>query len=81
MKTSYNVTQPTEHEHETFFRLGQRIRACRRERKLTLEDLASSIGATSASLRTWELGSPPKLLFLIRISEVFGLTLEELVFG
>lgn len=81
MKTSYNVTQPTEREFEIFHQLGQRIRIYREDRGITQKSLASSIGATAATVGTWEVGSPPRLLFLLRIADLFDLTLEELVFG
>lgn len=62
--------------------LGERIAALRSEKKLSLEDLAEKLNVSRQSVSKWETGaSVPELDKLLLLSEVFGLSLDQLVKG
>ena len=58
---------------------GARIRALRRERGMTQEDLAEAIGMSDRTVRNIERGSHPTTLATIgRLAEALGLPVKEL---
>jgi len=60
--------------------LGQRIRRLRRERSLTLQQVAQVLGVTRACVSKWETGaSQPDLTRLGELAGVLGLSTGELV--
>ena len=60
--------------------LGNTILRLRTERNLSQEELASALGVSRQSISKWETnGSTPELEKLIKLSEVFGVSLDELV--
>lgn len=62
--------------------LGENIIRLRTEKRLTQEELADLLGVSRQSVSKWESGaSVPELDKLIRLSEVFDITVDELVKG
>ena len=62
--------------------LGENIVWLRTEKRLTQEELADLLGVSRQSVSKWESdASVPELDKLIRLSEVFGITVDELVKG
>ena len=62
--------------------LGQRIYRHRRANGLSQEDLAESLNVSRQSVSKWETdGSTPDLDKMVALSELFGITLDELVKG
>lgn len=62
--------------------LGERIRALRLERKLTLQQVADVFGITRASVAGWERGdSRPDQDKLSRLARTLGTTVEYLLTG
>ena len=62
--------------------LGEKLSKLRKEYNYTQEQLADILGVTRQSISKWETdGSIPDLDRLIRLSEIFGVTLDELVKG
>lgn len=62
--------------------LGERIRALRLERKLTLQQVADVFGITRASVAGWERGdSRPDQDKLSRLARSLGTTVEYLLTG
>lgn len=60
--------------------LGQRIRQVRRERSLTLQEVAQVLGVTRACVSKWETGATqPDLKRLGELAAVLGLSTGELV--
>jgi transcriptional regulator with XRE-family HTH domain len=60
--------------------LGQRIRQLRREKSLTLQQVAQVLGVTRACVSKWETGaSEPDLTRLGELAAVLGLSTGELV--
>ena len=60
--------------------LGQRIRQLRREKSLTLQQVAQVLGVTRACVSKWETGaSQPDLTRLGELAAVLGLSTGELV--
>ena len=60
--------------------LGQRIYKYRIEKKLSQTDLANALDVSRQSISKWETnGSVPELDKLVKLSELFGVTLDELV--
>ena len=60
--------------------LGARIAALRAERKLSQGDLAEKLNVSRQSVSKWETDtSVPELDKLILLSELFGVTIDELV--
>lgn len=61
---------------------GERICRLRTARGLSQEELAAELQVSRQSVSKWETGgSVPELDKLLRLSEVFGVTLDELVKG
>ena len=62
--------------------LGKTILALRKSKNVTQEDLAAELGVTAAAVSKWENDSAvPDLDKLIKMSTVFGVSLDTLVFG
>lgn len=62
--------------------LGENIIRLRTEKRLTQEELADLLGVSRQSVSKWESdASVPELDKLIRLSEVFDITMDELVKG
>lgn len=60
--------------------LGQRIRQLRREKSLTLQQVAQALGVTRACVSKWETGATqPDLTRLGELAAVLGLSTGELV--
>lgn len=62
--------------------LGENIRTLRAERSLSQNDLAEALDVSRQSVSKWETdGAVPDLDKLVKMSELFGVTLDELVKG
>ena len=62
--------------------LGTTINRLRAEKKLSQGDLADALGVSRQSISKWETdASVPELDKLIKLSQLFGVTLDELVTG
>ena len=62
--------------------LGERIRSLRTERNMSQNDLAESLKVSRQSISKWETdGATPDLDKLVSMSEIFGITLDELIKG
>lgn len=62
--------------------LGSRIFALRTEKRMSQDDLAGALGVSRQSVSKWENGeSVPELENLVQMSELFGVSLDELVKG
>ena len=60
--------------------LGRRIYAYRTKRNLSQGDLADALGVSRQSVSKWETSNAtPDLDKLVKLSELFGITLDELV--
>ena len=60
--------------------LGQRLRQLRKEKSLTLQQVADALGVTRACVSKWETGrSEPDLGSIDSIGAVFGFTASELL--
>jgi len=63
-------------------RLGERIYKLRTENEMSQGDLAEALKVSRQSLSKWETnGSVPELDKLVKLSEVFGVSLDELIIG
>lgn len=57
-----------------------KLKEIRRQKGMTAEDVAKEIGVTQAAVTNWETGSRrPNLDMLIKLTEVFGCTADELL--
>ena len=62
--------------------LGQNIHRLRTKQNLSQGDLADALGVSRQSISKWETdGAVPELEKLIKLSSLFGVTLDELVHG
>ena len=62
--------------------LGERIYKLRTEKEMSQGDLADALEVSRQSISKWETnGSVPELDKLIKLSEIFGISLDELVTG
>ena len=62
--------------------LGERIYILRTEKEMSQEDLAVALEVSRQSISKWETnGSVPALDKLVKLSEIFGVSLDELVTG
>lgn len=60
-------------------KIGEKIRAKRRERGLTQEELANILGVTKAAVSKWENeDSYPDITLLPLIAQIFHITMDEL---
>lgn len=62
--------------------VGQRLKARRNELELTQDYVAVELGITRQTMSNWENGrSYPDIERIIRLSEIYGLSLDELLKG
>ena len=62
--------------------LPKQIRKFRENLHLSQEELAEKCGVSRQAVAKWERGeSTPEVLKLVQLSQVFGITLDELVLG
>lgn len=62
--------------------LPKQIRKFRANLHLSQEELAEKCGVSRQAVAKWESGeSTPEVLKLVQLSQVFGITLDELVLG
>ncbi len=62
--------------------LGERIYKLRTEKEMSQGDLADTLEVSRQSISKWETnGSVPELDKLIKLSEIFGVSLDELITG
>ncbi|MCR4562539.1 MAG: helix-turn-helix domain-containing protein [Bacilli bacterium] len=62
---------------ETF---GQRLARLRKEREMTQSDIADNVGVTSQAVSKWENDqASPDIDILIKLSEIFNISLDELL--
>ena len=60
--------------------IGDKIRACRKAKKLTQEQLAEYLNISSQAVSKWETGlSAPDIDMLPRLAVFFGVTVDELL--
>ena len=60
--------------------LAENIRAFRKERRLTQEQLAEAMGVTVGSVYKWETGQTiPELSMLVEIADFFGISMDVLL--
>jgi len=60
--------------------IGGRIRELRRERGLTQTEFADMLYVSFQAVSNWERGvAPPELENIIRIAEIFGVTVDSLL--
>jgi transcriptional regulator with XRE-family HTH domain len=60
--------------------LGQRLRQLRKEKSLTLQQVADALGVTRACVSKWETGrSEPDLGSIDAVGAIFGITASELL--
>lgn len=59
--------------------IGERITKFRKEKGMTQEDLASTIGVSAQSVSKWENNmTMPDIMLLPLLSDIFGITIDEL---
>ena len=62
--------------------LGERFAAARKSKRLTQDDLAKYLDVTPQAISKWENNlSCPDILLLPKISEILGISIEELLTG
>ena len=62
--------------------LGERIYKLRTEKEMSQGDLADALEVSRQSISKWETnGSVPELDKLVKLSELFGVSLDELITG
>ncbi len=62
--------------------LGARLQKLRRQASMSQQELADQLHVSRQSISKWELGTAtPDLDNLVRLSELFGVSLDELVLG
>lgn len=62
--------------------IANNIRTLREKRKMSLEGVARRIGVSKSAVQKWEAGKTyPHILSIIEMCELFGVSLEEIVFG
>ena len=60
--------------------LGLKVKSIRKEKKLTLQELAYSIGKDHQSIYRLEIGAiNPSFLYLLEISKGLGISVSELL--
>jgi transcriptional regulator with XRE-family HTH domain len=70
----------TVNEDEAITAAGPRLRALRRQRDITLDDLSAQTGISKSTLSRLESGGRrPTLELLLPLARIYGVTLDELV--
>lgn len=60
--------------------LGETLKRLRQKSRLRQEDVATMVGVERSTVANWERGvKQPSLDTLLRLSEIFGVSLDELV--
>ena len=60
--------------------IGKNIKELRRRKQMTQLQLAERLGITAQAVSKWENGhSAPDISLLPKLSEMFGVTIEELI--
>ncbi len=63
-------------------KMGNFMAKCRKDKKLTQEDIAAEFGITSQSVSKWESGkNAPDITILMRLSEMLSVEVHELLLG
>ena len=63
-------------------KVGKLIQKLRKDKKLTQQELGDKLGVSPKTISKWETGSGlPDISFLKRLSEIFNITIEELLEG
>jgi len=63
-------------------KVGKLIQKLRKEQKLTQQELGDKLGVSPKTISKWETGGGlPDISFLKKISEIFNITIEELLDG
>ena len=63
-------------------KVGKLIQKLRKEQKLTQQELGDKLGVSPKTISKWETGGGlPDISFLKRLSEIFNITIEELLEG
>lgn len=63
-------------------RLGERLRALRKQRRFNAELLATSCGVKAGAYRRWERNeTEPSVSQAIQLAQVYQMTLDEMLFG
>lgn len=62
-------------------KFGERLRRLRKAKNLMIEDMARSIGCAASTLRDWENGRAIQGEPYLKISEVLGVSIKELLSG
>ena len=58
------------------------IRECRKKKKMSQQNVALALGVTQSMVAKWENGvNYPSVELLIKLSDLFGCTIDELVRG
>lgn len=62
--------------------IGKRVKRLRLNRNLTQDVLAEQLHVTRQAVSNWEMGKTAiNVEYLVRLSEIFGVTMDELIYG
>lgn len=61
--------------------MGERLKAARESRNLSLEDAAEKLGITAEELEKYEGGEKPAVELLLKMAELYGKSATELEWG
>jgi len=62
--------------------LGRNLKALRKKKNLTQENLANSLSVSRQAICLWERGErTPKISTLTRVSRIFGVSIDHMVNG
>ena len=60
--------------------LSERVKALRRESKLSQAELAEQIGVSQQCISEWERGkTEPTLTFIVKLSDIFNVSADYIV--
>lgn len=80
--TKKESENPVKEKNETPETLGERLASARKAKGLTQEDFAKKLDVTPQAISKWENNlSCPDILLLPKISEILGVSIEELLTG
>ena len=58
---------------------ARKLRSLRAEHRMTQEELAKAVKASTASVRNWEDGEyMPTMAMSVRLADLFGISLDQL---
>jgi len=72
------ATKPIDSKNATA-RVADKIKELRREARLNQTEFGRKLGASQKTVSQWEHGTVPTLEFLVQISVVFDITLDNLI--